>query len=437
MDPSQSYPQQQGAARPTGQEPENPCRLIVNYLPSNLTQDHLQALFSQYGSLVSCKLVTSRVTGESLGYGFVEYSAPEEAKLAIQTLNKATIENKTLKVSYARNPSPELRDTNLFVSGLPDDLSQPQLEQLFSQYGSVIHCHLLTDPAGRSRCSGFVRMSLNQEAQAAIRGLDQKVLNGKQISVKVDNPTERKHNQGGRRSRDGGGPYQQQQNSFSNMQSGANGFTIFIYNLPAAGEDEFITSYFSQFGQIQKMSVPRHPTGAARGFGFVTYGSVEEANKAIMTMNGVIVNGKELQVSLKTDRQVAGGDRGGGRGRGGHYNRGGPDHGQQPQYHNQQPQYQNQPSGYSGYTQISAQNSVQQGGQMPGQVQDVQQTLIRLQTRLQELHSIVDRSEQLKRTGPMNQPGILSDEQTQAYSNEYTQLMQQYQQIQAQFQTRQ
>ncbi|KAK2963174.1 putative Polyadenylate-binding protein [Blattamonas nauphoetae] len=417
MDPSQGA----GAVQ-TPSDLDNPCRLIVNYLPSNLTQDHLQALFSQYGALVSCKLVTSRVTGESLGYGFVEYSAPEEAKLAIQTLNRATIENKTLKVSYARNPSPELRDTNLFVSGLPDDLGQPQLEQLFSQYGSVIHCHLLTDPAGRSRCSGFVRMSLNQEAQAAIRALDQQQINGKQISVKVDNPAERKNRQSGRQKNDSG-IYGQGPGGIASAQGGSNGYTIFIYNLPAAGEEEFLQSYFSQFGQIQKMSVPRHPTGAPRGYGFVTYGSIEEANKAILTMNGVIVNGKELQVSLKTDKQSGGGGGGGGggRGRGGNRGQGGQGGG----------------AAYSGYTQISSQGGVSGMGPQHADPTALHQNLLQLQTRLQAIHGTVDRSEQLKRTGQMNQVGILTDEQTQAYSNEYNQLMQQYQQLQAQLQAAQ
>lgn len=66
-----------------------------------------------------------------MGYGFVEYEQPEEAALAIQSLNGAQLEDKRLRVSYARNPSPELKNTNLYVAGLHDDLSQEQMNQLF------------------------------------------------------------------------------------------------------------------------------------------------------------------------------------------------------------------------------------------------------------------------------------------------------------------
>ncbi len=47
--------------------------LIVNYLPQNMTQDDMRNLFATMGEIKTCKLIHDKVSGQSLGYGFVDY----------------------------------------------------------------------------------------------------------------------------------------------------------------------------------------------------------------------------------------------------------------------------------------------------------------------------------------------------------------------------
>jgi len=126
--------QQQAAAAAASTQPENDdskTNLIVNYLPQTMTQEEIRSLFSSIGEVESCKLIRDKVTaGQSLGYGFVNYHRADDATKAIQTLNGLRLQNKTIKVSYARPSSEAIKGANLYVSGLPKHMAQPDLERI-------------------------------------------------------------------------------------------------------------------------------------------------------------------------------------------------------------------------------------------------------------------------------------------------------------------
>jgi RNA recognition motif-containing protein len=86
---------------------ESNTNLIVNYLPPTLTADELRMLFESYGDLESCKLCYHKITGQNLCYGFVNFLDKNDAKKAVNDLNGLKIQNKVIKVSFAR-PSSEL-----------------------------------------------------------------------------------------------------------------------------------------------------------------------------------------------------------------------------------------------------------------------------------------------------------------------------------------
>lgn len=118
--------------------------LIVNYLPQNMTQDEVRSLFN-IGDLESCKLIRNKATGQSLGYAFVNYLSVEDAEKAIATLNGLRLQNKTIKVSYARPSSESIKGANLYISGLPKTLTQGDLEDMFSAYGRIITSRVLAN----------------------------------------------------------------------------------------------------------------------------------------------------------------------------------------------------------------------------------------------------------------------------------------------------
>ena len=94
----------------------------------------------------------------------------------------------------------------LYCGNLSYDVSSPDLEQLFSQFGSVESAEVITDRgSGRSKGFGFVEMGNDAEAQAAIEGLNEKDHEGRPLTVNEAKPRENRGGGGGGGGYGGGG----------------------------------------------------------------------------------------------------------------------------------------------------------------------------------------------------------------------------------------
>uniref|UniRef100_A0A915N1P6 RRM domain-containing protein n=1 Tax=Meloidogyne javanica TaxID=6303 RepID=A0A915N1P6_MELJA len=110
-----------------------------------------------------------REWSQSLGYAFVNYERPEDARKALISMNGLRIQNKTLKVSLARPSKDDIKGANVYVSGLPKSLTQPELEAVFRPFGAIITSRILYDNVtGLSKGVGFVRFDRKSEAEDAI-----------------------------------------------------------------------------------------------------------------------------------------------------------------------------------------------------------------------------------------------------------------------------
>ncbi len=79
--------------------------------------------------------------------------------------------------------------TNIYVGNLPFTTSAEEVQELFSQYGTVEAVNLITDrETGRLRGFGFVEMSSGGEE--AISALDQQELGGRRLTVNPAKPRE-------------------------------------------------------------------------------------------------------------------------------------------------------------------------------------------------------------------------------------------------------
>jgi RNA recognition motif-containing protein len=92
----------------------------------------------------------------------------------------------------------------LYVGNLSFDVDNKTLEQLFAAYGTVESADVINDRStGQSKGFGFVEMSSNEEAKAAIAALDGKEQGGRALKVNEAKPREDRSGGGGR----GGGGY--------------------------------------------------------------------------------------------------------------------------------------------------------------------------------------------------------------------------------------
>src|SRR6185436_3313201 len=97
----------------------------------------------------------------------------------------------------------------LYVGNLTYAMRDDDLQQRFAEFGTVTSAKVMMDrDTGRSKGFGFVEMGSDQEAQAAIRGLNGKSIDGRALVVNEARPREERpggFGGGGGRSGGGGG----------------------------------------------------------------------------------------------------------------------------------------------------------------------------------------------------------------------------------------
>jgi len=99
--------------------------------------------------------------------------------------------------------------TKLFVGSLSYSVNDDQLNDAFAPFGTVVSAKVIIDrDTGRSKGFGFVEMSSDEEAKAAVAGLDGKEIEGRTIVVNEARPQENRERRSGgddRGHRGGGG----------------------------------------------------------------------------------------------------------------------------------------------------------------------------------------------------------------------------------------
>jgi RNA recognition motif-containing protein len=91
-------------------------------------------------------------------------------------------------------------NTKLFVGNLSFDVTENDLQDLFTPFGPVSEVNLMTDRStGRSRGFAFVAMATPEGAQAAIQGMAGKDMKGRALTVNEARPREERSGGGGGR----------------------------------------------------------------------------------------------------------------------------------------------------------------------------------------------------------------------------------------------
>ncbi len=76
--------------------------IFIAGLTYQITEPDLKELFEVYGTVTSAKIITDKFSGRSRGFGFVEMDDEAEARRAIEELNEAEYDGRTLTVDVAK-----------------------------------------------------------------------------------------------------------------------------------------------------------------------------------------------------------------------------------------------------------------------------------------------------------------------------------------------
>ena len=190
----------------------------------------------------------------------------------------------------------------LFVAGLPESVTEDTLREIFEAVGgTVVDVSLPRDRAtGRPRGFGFVTLSSAEEAAAARGSLDGSLQAGRSISVRPFSSEPPRRGEGRPEGGGGAGPG-------GAPPSPSEDRTLYVGNLPYDASQQEVAELLGQNGvtSIVRVHLPAGPDGRPRGFGFVTLGSAEAANEAIIQLRGVEVRGRRLMVNIAHPRGAA------------------------------------------------------------------------------------------------------------------------------------
>ena len=77
--------------------------IYVGDLAFNVTEDDLQSAFEEHGQVSSVNIIKDRETGRSRGFAFVEMPDGAEARQAIEKLNLASLDGRSITCNEARD----------------------------------------------------------------------------------------------------------------------------------------------------------------------------------------------------------------------------------------------------------------------------------------------------------------------------------------------
>lgn len=76
--------------------------IYVGNLSYGMTEDDLQGLFEQYGSVSNVSIIKDRETGRAKGFGFVEMDEQNDGENAIKELDGSDVQGRNIKVNEAK-----------------------------------------------------------------------------------------------------------------------------------------------------------------------------------------------------------------------------------------------------------------------------------------------------------------------------------------------
>ncbi|CCW68988.1 unnamed protein product [Phytomonas sp. Hart1] len=159
----------------------------------------IETFFSKFGGITSattCRDKNGRV------FAFCNFETHDEAVKAIAAMHDNHIEGitapgETLYVQRAQPRSERLialrqkymqgnaLGNNLYVRNFDPNFTSENLHELFKEYGEVLSCRVMTNAGGVSRGFGFVSFAAPDQANAALREMNGRMLNGKPLIVNI------------------------------------------------------------------------------------------------------------------------------------------------------------------------------------------------------------------------------------------------------------
>ena len=176
--------------------------VFLSNLDFAITEEVIREAMEKSGEVKEVRLIKNSA-GKSKGFAYVEFSADDEAKSALQR-DHEKLNGRPMYVSVCDSGKKGhqfqygqgLEKNKLFVRYLPKSMKQGEVERIFATHGNIKALRLIEYRNGQSKGIAFVEYASEAEAAKAIIATDGMELDGRAIEVAISNPPAKKGGKG-------------------------------------------------------------------------------------------------------------------------------------------------------------------------------------------------------------------------------------------------
>ncbi|GER44937.1 polyadenylate-binding protein RBP45 [Striga asiatica] len=256
-----------------------------------MDEQYLYNCFATTREVVNAKVIRNKQTGQSEGYGFIEFVSHAAAERNLQTYNGSLMPNveQTFRLNWASMGAGEKRDDapeyTIFVGDLAADVTDYMLQEAFrANYPSVKGAKVVTDRiTGHPKGYGFVKFGDESEQLRAMTEMNGRLCSTRPMRI---GPAANKQKMGGQTK----ASYPTSQGTPS--EDDPSNTTIFVGNLDSNITDEHLRQLFGQHGQLLHVKIPM-----GKRCGFVQFADRSCAEEALRALNGTQLGGQSIRLS--------------------------------------------------------------------------------------------------------------------------------------------
>lgn len=211
--------------------------LYVGEIDRHIQEETLYDFFSKFGPIHFVRIMRDANTGQSRGYGFVNFVYPRDADAAKKYGQYEKLGEKHIRIMFKRNIRDLPAESNIYIKHLGNEINIRELDNHFSAIGPVVCCKIASTPDGKCLGYGYVQYENKEDARTALKELQGSKLKETVLDLAEFIPKEKRKN-----------------------SSKRNLYVKNLPNKPTAELEKIVDSFFSKHGEIEMRIVVKHPT---------------------------------------------------------------------------------------------------------------------------------------------------------------------------------
>ena len=306
--------------------------LYVKNIPKGKDPRELYEYFLKFGDVFSLK-INENDKGEFTGTAFLTYYKEEDAKKCIEETTNKKIWNSDIEVNYKENSHDKGYSHNnnfhnynyynkslkIIISNLPETYTDKDVTKLCEEFGKFEICDIKKNKYGKF---AIVKFTKETEMKAAIEKLNNKSIEKNKLLVKELHHSNNPHNNNysnysnnyyGKPRSTNISPFFYPPNISMNMninnipmpkyEDSLINNNLYVTSIPTLATKEDLEKTFGQFGEIESIKLDEDTSTTKeakdkqkffnKGFGYVSFKNIEDAKKALESLDGKYIIGFE------------------------------------------------------------------------------------------------------------------------------------------------